>query len=101
MPCLACGCPTRGKPYCPAHQAQQHVRDKPSPTKRGYDRAWNKLRAQILRDMGTQCHYCGDHADTVDHVVPISVDPTLRLEPTNLVPACRSCNSARAAHHPQ
>ena len=96
MPCLRCGKPNGGAGYCAAHTPTKVWAAKPSSTRRGYDKAWRTLRAQILAT-NAQCHWCGGQADTVDHLVPISVDPTLRLEPSNCVPACRSCNSRRAA----
>jgi 5-methylcytosine-specific restriction endonuclease McrA len=103
MPCLTCGVPTRGKPLCPDHAEVKARRDTqranqrthPQTTnQRGYDAAWRKVRAPVLAN-DRQCVYCGGWADTVDHVIPISVDPSLRLDLNNLVPACRSCNSAR------
>lgn len=41
------------------------------------------------------CVYCGSHADTVDHVRPLS---RMGIEhESNLVPACRVCNSRKRA----
>lgn len=40
------------------------------------------------------CVYCGELADTVDHVPPVQISNNLDLEMTHmLVPACRECNS--------
>lgn len=39
------------------------------------------------------CVYCGDPADSADHVVPLARGG--RERPNNLVPACRPCNSAK------
>lgn len=103
MPCLTCGFPTKGKPYCAPHEAlarkkgQQGRNRAQTTSQRGYDMAWRKVRALVLAN-DDQCHWCGEHADTVDHVVPISVDPTMRLDMSNLVPACRACNSGRKPH---
>lgn len=41
----------------------------------------------------TQCHYCGEPAETIDHVIPKSRGGT--DEPGNLVPACRRCNASK------
>ena len=101
MPCLRCGKPNGGAGFCEQHAHLSKYATKPKPVakpsahRRGYDAAWQKLRRIVLSE-GDQCHYCGQHADTVDHVIPISVDPTLRLERSNLVPACKACNTARS-----
>jgi 5-methylcytosine-specific restriction endonuclease McrA len=103
MPCLTCGVPTRGKPLCEQHAEVKAQRDAqranqrthPQTTKqRGYDAAWRRVRALVLAN-SRECFWCGGHATTVGHVVPISQDPSLRLDLNNLVPACRACNSAR------
>ncbi len=39
------------------------------------------------------CFYCGGCADTWDHIVPRKLHGNDSI--TNLVPACRSCNSAK------
>jgi 5-methylcytosine-specific restriction endonuclease McrA len=49
----------------------------------------------LARDDGV-CHYCGGMADTVDHVTCIA-DGGARLDPADLVAACRPCNSRRSA----
>jgi 5-methylcytosine-specific restriction endonuclease McrA len=67
-----------------------------SPTVRGYNAEWGRVRRVILERDGHRCHWCGKHADTVDHVRPLTIGGE-RLDPTNLVAACRSCNSRRGA----
>ncbi len=64
-----------------------------TPASRGYDRAYRRLRLEVLEEAGYVCAYCGSYADTVDHRVPTSRGGT--SDPDNLVAACRSCNSAR------
>lgn len=73
--------------------------------------AWGGRRAQatvrlVLAEYGTTCHLCGHGcADSADHVVPRSVDPTRTWDLTNLRPAhhhpCPTCgvrcNVARGA----
>jgi hypothetical protein len=44
---------------------------------------------------GMSCVYCGDPAQTLDHIVPRSKGGP--DEPSNLVPACRRCNGAKSA----
>ena len=56
--------------------------------------AWQR-RALLKRwiAVGMQCAYCGELASTIDHVIPLVRGGTNREG--NLVPACRSCNSAK------
>lgn len=54
---------------------------------------WRRVRANILA-ANPFCYRCGRIADTVDHIVPISKGGA-QLDPANLRPACKSCNSAR------
>lgn len=62
---------------------------------------WNgrrvtELRAHVLSSKGTVCHLCGyPGADTIDHLVPRVAGGDDSLD--NLVPAHKSCNSARGA----
>lgn len=45
---------------------------------------------------GRTCHLCGlPGANTVDHLIPTSVDESLRWELSNVRPAHRECNSER------
>jgi len=67
---------------------------KGSATRRGYDAAWQRLRLVVLERDGRVCRWCCGYADTVDHVTAL-VDGGARLDPTNLVACCRSCNSRR------
>jgi hypothetical protein len=54
---------------------------------------WRKIRERILmRDQNT-CQYCGQEANTVDHVIPIALGGT--DEPNNLVAACARCNYSK------
>jgi 5-methylcytosine-specific restriction endonuclease McrA len=56
-------------------------------------RAWQVLRKQILDRDQHCCAYCGREANTVDHIIPVSLGGD--MHPTNLVAACRPCNSAK------
>ena len=58
-------------------------------------RAYKKLRISVLESMGYTCVYCGQDADQVDHVVPITKDPSLGMELSNLVACCRRCNISK------
>lgn len=56
---------------------------------------WRQLRKAVLRE-STVCWICGkDGATTVDHIVPVSLDPARCLDRSNVRPAHLSCNSAR------
>lgn len=60
---------------------------------RGYDRAWTKLRDYHLRNVEPLCRICNQQgrttaAEVVDHIVPIVIDATRRLDPTNLRSLC-------------
>lgn len=66
---------------------------------RGYDYAWQKLRAQhlLLHPLCAPCRRSGltVPATTVDHVEPIRKAPHRRLDPTNLESQCAHCHSSR------
>jgi len=51
---------------------------------------WRKRRALILKMHDYMCVYCGDEANTVDHVVPMNKGGMDNIE--NLVAACAKCN---------
>jgi 5-methylcytosine-specific restriction endonuclease McrA len=55
-----------------------------------------QVRAHILA--APACAYCASPATTIDHVVPTSRGG--RHDRTNLVPACRRCNSAKGCRTP-
>lgn len=58
-----------------------------------------RLRYEILRRDNHACRYCGGVAPsvvlTVDHVVPTTLGG--KDDPSNLVTACRDCNSGKSA----
>lgn len=62
---------------------------------------WKKLRRRVLSQSDV-CWLCGQSgADTVDHIVPRSVDISLAEQVANLRPAHRTCNSSRGNRNPQ
>ena len=66
-------------------------------TDRGYDATWSRLRRMHLNEH-PYCARCWSkgrtvEADMVDHVVPISVDPSRRLDPDNLQSLCWPCHN--------
>jgi 5-methylcytosine-specific restriction endonuclease McrA len=60
-------------------------------------RAWRALRKTILARDGYVCAYCGQDADTVDHVVSVKESREMAMSPDNLVSACKRCNSIKGA----
>jgi 5-methylcytosine-specific restriction endonuclease McrA len=59
-------------------------------------RKYKAQRLIVLARDGYTCYYCGQDADTVDHIQSIKSggDP-INLE--NMVSACRRCNSAKGS----
>lgn len=82
-------------------QAQSNRRHGPG----GYS-TYEPYRQWLRDEFAFRCVYClkrerwgqvtGEF--DLDHFVPQSVDPDLKLEYTNLIYACRRCNSAKRAH---
>ena len=106
--CAAPGCPelVSGVPRCPKHQKQRYREcdsRRGSPSERGYDRAWQRLRALKLEadpfcEIRTHCanrSITHQAATEVDHIISIRERPDLRLVLSNLRSACKSCHSAR------
>ena len=56
----------------------------------GSTRQWRKIRERILRSGQFLCVYCGQEADTVDHVIPRRLGGNDSDD--NLVPSCKKCN---------
>jgi 5-methylcytosine-specific restriction endonuclease McrA len=52
---------------------------------------WRRRRAIILKMHDDACYYCGDPANTVDHIKPRHLGGTDHIN--NLVAACVDCNS--------
>lgn len=57
----------------------------------GGTRLWKTRRLIILKMHDWCCVYCGDYADTVDHVIPVEKGGFDSLD--NLVACCLVCNS--------
>ena len=55
-------------------------------------------RTVVARDMGV-CAYCGDEADTMDHILPRAQGGTHTWE--NVVAACRRCNHKKGNKTPE
>ena len=62
--------------------------------------AWRRVREQaLMRDNGLCQHCLKDnnitHADMVDHIIPIRVDWSKRLDINNLQSLCNSCHAVK------
>lgn len=59
-----------------------------------------RVRFEVLRRDNYTCRYCRatDQPLTVDHVVPVALGGT--DDPSNLVAACRDCNSGKTSTAP-
>jgi len=75
--------------------AQGRRTDRPSPHRRGYGRAWEKIRLAILREEPL-CRGCQGPATCVDHIQPLKQGGTNHK--TNLQPLCVSCHNSKTWH---
>ena len=97
-----CSVKTKGG-YCERHKKQRREnfarRDKtnkrPGSTQRGYDAAWQRLRASYMLDHPF-CEYCNERAEELDHVIPLS-EGGKRLSKNNVVALCRECHRRKHA----
>lgn len=63
---------------------------------RGYDAAWERVRAEFIKMHPTCCvPGCGRPATDVDHIESVADAPHRRLDPTNLRSMCHSHHSKR------
>ena len=78
---------------CDKHKARARPAPHPATTsERGYDATWQRLREMVLRRHPI-CEHCRRvKASEVHHVVPIRVDPRMRLDPENLTAVCHACH---------
>jgi hypothetical protein len=71
------------------HKARESTR-----TRRKNVGAIDFREAEYLTErFGGKCAYCGKPADSWDHITPVSKGGTSRH--SNILPACRSCNSSK------
>jgi hypothetical protein len=61
---------------------------------------WRELRYRVLCEQGARCQCCGrdwrhDIYITVDHIFPLRLHWSLRLDPTNLQVLCNECNHGK------
>ncbi|WP_297775622.1 HNH endonuclease signature motif containing protein [uncultured Roseovarius sp.] len=75
-----------------AERKARFDKGRPSAAARGLDADWRRLRKDHLRKHPF-CIRCGELALEVDHIIPRSVAPARRLDPTNLQSLCKPCHS--------
>ena len=83
--------PQAKQPRLPDHREQsQH---------RGYDSTWRALSKQVRMEEPLCRHCLRDGrvtaATLVDHIVPLSLSPELRLDRGNLQALCASCHARK------
>ncbi len=66
-------------------------------TRRYNSTYYQRTRLQVLQRDYNTCHYCGQEANTVDHLIPISKGGT--DEASNMVACCTQCNSSNFANN--
>lgn len=99
LSCLDCGVPTPKSrcPHCAEIREINSPRVRATPTQRGYNYGWQKIRETILARDGFTCMMCGKKLvgsdATVDHILPLDLGG--ESKPSNLQAACRSCNSRK------
>src|SRR5690349_19732545 len=62
-------------------------------TAAGLGADWQVIRAAVLARDDYICQYCGNPANTADHIIPRSKGGENSME--NCVAACGSCNSSK------
>lgn len=63
-----------------------------------HSREWQAVRQQVLSRDGYLCQVCKragrlTPATTVHHITPVRVDPSKRLDPSNLECICKACHN--------
>lgn len=95
-------CPQYGHPAyrgkrCPLCAKVSEAR-RPSARQRGYDTSFQKEASEFLK--AHPVCTCGKPAVLVRHKVSIRLRPDLRMDRSNWLPGCRSCN-AKDMHREQ
>ncbi|RJG47186.1 HNH endonuclease [Mesorhizobium sp. DCY119] len=102
-PPRVCPCGTEVVPYgvkcsCAIERKAAADRARPSPSKRGYDRVWQRLRKSFLLAFpACSTDGCGKPAADVDHIKSVREAPHLRLSWGNLRSFCHPCHSRHTA----
>ena len=88
--------PGQKRPSSERERKAQLDHMRPAPAQRGYDGAWQAVRAAFLA-ANPVCESCGAQATEADHRLSVRDRPDLRLAWDNLQALCKSCHSRRTA----
>lgn len=84
---------------CKGERDQKYDKRRGTAASRGYDKDWRRFRTQMLVEepLCVDCEASGriTAATEVHHIVKLRDDPSLRLEPSNVMCLCKSCHSKR------
>lgn len=58
-------------------------------------KAWRQLSKLVLNERYYVCAMCGGDAALADHIIPVRVDWSLRLDKDNIQPLCESCHAVK------
>ena len=75
-----------------AERKARFDKTRPSSSRRGYSRDWEKARRAYL-DRHPLCAFCGRPAAVVDHITPHKGDDALFWDKANWQPLCTPCHS--------
>lgn len=89
----SCGCVVPFGVLC--QHARARDRQRPTARERGYDTEYQAAAAEYLK--ARRWCTCGARAVLVRHVISVRLRPDLRMDQSNWLPGCRSCN-AKDAH---
>ena len=107
-PCTWPGCPelTIDGGRCPRHTREAnrgYDQRRGTAKQRGYDSTWERVRLIVLARDHYLCRECirGGYVNSVamlapvDHIIPISQRPDLRLALSNLETLCHHCHARK------
>lgn len=91
--------------YCDEHkhlQTERHKRynKQRDPIVKSFynSKDWKALSSYTLASNHYLCIQCElKTADVADHIIPVLVDWSLRLDPNNIQPLCHSCHNKKTA----
>lgn len=86
---------TKSRIYDQEHRNKKH-------DKFYHSRDWKATRILVLSNSGGLCKHCLENdyitkADMVDHIIPLDIDYSKRLDRDNLQPLCNVCHNKKTA----